>query len=109
MVGKEGPMANLPLRRLATFDSAVRTLGGTARVAEALGISASYVSNWKRVNGKIPAKYYLIVCDLLAEQGFVPAPRIFNFAKRMRQKRRQIYCDFSESNVIHLARWHAVT
>jgi hypothetical protein len=87
-------------RKLGTFDTVVKTLGGTARVAEQLGISSSYVSNWKRVSGKIPAKYYLILRDELAEMGFVPDDRVFNFAKRVRKKPRAFYCDFAESNVL---------
>jgi hypothetical protein len=92
----------LPLRRLATFDTVIRTLGGTARTAEMLGISSAYVSNWKRVSGKIPAKYYLVMRDSLAEMGFEPADTVFNFVRRVRKKRRSFYCDFAESNVIVL-------
>jgi hypothetical protein len=97
-------MADMTLTRLNSFDTVVRTLGGTARTAELLGITSSYISNWRRVNGKIPAKYYLIIYEALAEMGFYPAPRVFNFARPVRRKRRSYYCDFAESNVIRLTR-----
>ena len=90
----------LPLRRLASFETVIATLGGTARTAALLGKSASYVSNWKRVNGKIPPKYYLTIRKELAEMGFVPADQVFNFARPVPRKPRQVYCDFVESNVV---------
>jgi hypothetical protein len=95
-----GP-TTLPLKRLGSFEAVVRTFGGTAATAHALGISSSYVCNWRRGGARIPAKYYLVVSELLAEQGFVPATRVFNFAKRVRQKRRPVYCDWSANNVIY--------
>lgn len=90
----------LPLRRLATFDTVIATLGGTARTAELLGKSASYVSNWRRVNGKIPPKYYLTIRRELAAMGFEPADHVFNFARPVPRKRRATYCHFAENNVI---------
>jgi hypothetical protein len=93
-----GP-TTLPLKRLGSIGTVVRTLGGTNEVARSLGISSSHVSNWRK-RGKIPAKYYLVIRELLAEQGFEPATRVFNFKKRVRQKRRPVYCDFDPSNVI---------
>lgn len=95
-------MKKLPLRRLASFETVIRTLGGTARSAEMLGISASYVSNWKRVSGKIPPKYYLVISEALLEMGFVADTRVFGFVRKVKKKPRTFYCDFAESNVIWL-------
>jgi hypothetical protein len=94
-----GP-TTLPLKRLGSIGTVVRTLGGTNEVARSLGISSSHVSNWRK-RGRIPAKYYLVIRELLAEQGFEPATRVFNFEKRVRQKRRPVYCDFDGNNVIY--------
>lgn len=91
---------SLPLRRLTSFETVIKTLGGPARLAEQLGKSASYVCNWRRENGKIPPKYYLEIRRLLADQGFEPADHLFNFVPPVRRRRRVTYCDFAESNVI---------
>lgn len=91
----------LPLRRLATFDTVVKTLGGPAAVGHLIGKSSSYVCNWRRFSGKIPPKYFLIISEALAEQGFVPAHHLFSFAKKVRKKPRATYCEFAASNVIH--------
>jgi hypothetical protein len=94
-------MTRLPLRRLATFTTLVKTLGGPTAVGILVGQSSSHVCNWRRFNGKIPAKFYLIIQDELAGQGFVAADHLFGFAKRpARKKRRKVYCDFDTSNVI---------
>lgn len=78
----------MPHRRLARFETVVKTLGGTAAIARRLGISASYVSNWRRVSGKIPSKYYLILREELADAGFEVADGVFNFVQKPRKKRR---------------------
>lgn len=99
---KQDPAAPMRLtyRRLATFDTVVKTLGGPTAVGDLVGKSSSYVCNWRRFSGKIPAKYYLIITEALADQGFVPANHLFGFAKKVRKKRRPIYCDFAASNLI---------
>jgi hypothetical protein len=79
-------VSKLPLKRLSTFDTVIKTLGGTAKVASLLGISASYVCNWRRVSGKIPSKYFLEIRRLLADQGFEPDTRVFNFVRPRRRK-----------------------
>lgn len=90
----------LPLRQLTRFETVIRTLGGTNETARLVGKSASHVCNWRRFRGKIPAKYYLIIQEALADQGFTPATHLFNFAKPVKPKQRKVYCDFSSGNVI---------
>lgn len=95
-------MAKLPHRRLASFDTVIRTLGGTKVVAEMVGKKSSHVSNWKRVSQKIPAKYYLIIQGELEGMGFVAADHLFNFAKPVKKrKRRQVYCDTVDNVIVY--------
>jgi hypothetical protein len=87
------------LKTLNSFTTVIATLGGPARTGELIGKSSSYVCNWRRVSGKIPPKYYLIIQDELALQGFTAADRVFGFAPRVRKKRVS-YCDYAASMVI---------
>lgn len=91
----------LPRRRLATFDTVIKTLGGPTAVGDLVGKSSSYVCNWRRFSGKIPPKYYLIISEALADQGFVAADHLFGFAKPPRKRKpRSTYCELAVSNVV---------
>jgi hypothetical protein len=88
-------------RRLATFDTVIKTLGGPTAVGDLVGKSSSYVCNWRRFSGKIPPKYYLIISEALADQGFVAADHLFGFAKPPRKRKpRSTYCELAVSNVV---------
>lgn len=64
---------------LRSVDEVVDALGGTAAVADLLGVGSSAVSNW-RSRRKIPEENFLLVRDALLAAGKEAAePSVFGF------------------------------
>lgn len=64
---------------LETVDQIIEALGGTNKVAAALGVGPSAISNWK-ARGRIPSEQYFVIKSALHAGGKEPAPAIFGFA-----------------------------
>lgn len=64
---------------LLSFDEVVKTLGGVSKVARLVNQPASAVSNWRRVRGKFPPKYYMLFQHELQEAGYRASAACFSF------------------------------
>jgi hypothetical protein len=64
---------------LFTFDEVVKALGGVSKVARLVDQPPSAVSNWRRVRGKFPPKYYMLFQHELQEAGYRAAAACFSF------------------------------
>jgi hypothetical protein len=75
------------LQPIGTAEEAIKTLGGTSAVGRLTKSNPSAVSSWKRTpRSRIPAKYYPVFKDALAELGYFAPLDLFSFADDPQRK-----------------------
>jgi hypothetical protein len=71
----------LPLIMLTKVDDVITQLGGTAKVAEMLGVGVTAVLNFK-ARGYIPPRWHLLISQEAARRKLAVSPELFGMVQR---------------------------